>query len=202
MGSSPTGPTFGIFVETRVATCLQYTSTVIYPLLTERLSIEPLTLSDLEPFVRYRQDPEVARYQSWEPSYSQNQALELIESQEGVSLPSPGNWLQLAIHDRTTAELFGDLAIHALENEANCFEIGFTISRENQNKGFAKEAASRLIEHLIAEVQAKSFIATPDARNKASIALLLSLGFRQDVSKSWTEEFKGETVRVLYLQRG
>lgn len=180
---------------------LQYNSDVTYPLLTERLSIEPLALSDLETFVKYRQDAEIARYQSWEPDYSREQALELIESQVGVSLPSPGNWLQLAIRNRNTGELVGDLALHALEKEPEGFEIGFTISREHQNRGFAKEAASRLIEHLITGVHAKRFIATSDARNRGSIALLSALGFQPDIVKTWTEEFKGETVTVLYFQR-
>jgi hypothetical protein len=31
--------------------------------------------------------------------------------------------------------------------------------------------------------------------------LLLSLGFIQDPSKSWIEEFKGETVTVYFFER-
>jgi RimJ/RimL family protein N-acetyltransferase len=180
---------------------LQYTSKVIYPLLTKRLSIEPLTTADLATFVEYRQDPEIARYQSWDASYSMAQALELIESQAGVVLPEKGDWLQLAVRDQKTKELIGDLAIHAVAEQEHCFELGFTLARTHQKKGFAKEATTKLLEHLTSEAGAKKFIATPDARNKASIGLLLALGFSQNSTKTWSEEFKGETVTVLYFEK-
>ena len=181
---------------------LEYTSKVIYPLLTKRLSIEPLNTADLATFVEYRQVPEIARYQSWDTSYSKAQALELIESQAGVVFPEKGDWLQLAVRNQKTKELIGDLAIHAVAEQKDCFELGFTIARNHQKKGFAKEATSKLLEHLTSESGAKKFIATPDARNKASIGLLLALGFSQDSTKTWTEEFKGETVTVLYFKKG
>ena len=68
-----------------------------YPILTERLSIRPLAMVDLDTFVSYRQDPEIARFQSWETTYSKNQAIDLIESQAVSVLPKKGEWLQLAI---------------------------------------------------------------------------------------------------------
>ena len=172
-----------------------------YPLLTERLSIEPLALSDLEPFVKYRQNPEVASYQSWDDSYSIAQGRELIESQAGLLLPESGQWLQLAIHDRKTGNLFGDFAIHRMENELNCFEIGFTVASQFQRRGYGKEAAEKVLDYLVTQAGAKKFIATPDSRNQASIRLLLALGFEQRQEKTWTEEFKGETVAVFYFEK-
>jgi RimJ/RimL family protein N-acetyltransferase len=201
VGSNPTGPTHRVRAS-GFELLFEYTSKVIYPLLTDRLIIEPLALADLETFLEYRQDPEIARYQSWDSSYSKAQALELIESQAGVLLPEKGNWLQLGLHERTTSELIGDLAIHAVAEQKDCFELGFTIARNQQKKGFAKEATSKLLEHLTSESGAKKFIATPDARNEASIRLLLALGFSQDPTKTWTEEFKGETVTVFFFERG
>ena len=181
--------------------CFEYTSSVIYPLLTERLSIEPMALSDLEPLVKYRQDPDVARYQSWDASYSVDQGLALIESQSGVLIPEKGDWLQLGIRDRNSGLLIGDVAIHALADQSDCFEIGFTVAKEFQGFGYAREAVNKLLEYLVTEEAAKTFIATPDSRNEASIRLLVSLGFQQNESKTWTEEFKGETVMVFYFEK-
>ena len=171
-----------------------------YPLLTQRLSIEPLGIQDLAKFVAYRQDPDVARYQSWDVSYSDQQALDLLKSQQNVSIPSAGNWLQLAIHNQTTGELLGDLALHALDQEGLSFEIGFTLARVNQGKGFAREALSRLIQYLFAEVGAISVVANCDQRNSSAIRLLLSLGFKQIPTKSWTEQFKNELVEVNHFE--
>lgn len=170
-----------------------------YPLLTQRLSIEPLGKQDLAKFVSYRQDPDVARYQSWDVSYSEPQALELLESQQNVSIPSAGNWLQLAIHNQATGELLGDLALHCLDQEGLSFEIGFTLSRENQGKGFAIEALKRLITFLFEELRAVTIVANCDQRNYAAAKLLLSLDFKKDASKNWNEFFKGEDVTVEHF---
>ena len=171
-----------------------------YPLLTQRLSIEPLGKQDLAKFVAYRQDSDVARYQSWEVSYSEHQALDLLKSQQNVTIPSAGNWLQLAIHDQETGELLGDLALHSLDQEGLFFEIGFTLALANQGKGIAREALSRLIQYLFAEVGAISVVANCDKRNLSAIRLLLSLDFEEIPSKSWTEQFKNELVEVNHFE--
>jgi RimJ/RimL family protein N-acetyltransferase len=170
-----------------------------YPLLTERLSIEPLAQSDLESFLAYRQDPEIARFQSWDPSFSKERAIELIESQAGVVHPSEGEWLQLAIHNRATGELVGDLALHALAENSTSYEIGFTISKQYQRQGFAREAAIALIGNLSFQ-GAKKFTATTDSRNAPSIKVLKALGFQHQPAKGWIEEFKNELVTVEYFE--
>jgi RimJ/RimL family protein N-acetyltransferase len=172
----------------------------LYPLITARFSIEPLGIGDLSAFVTYRTDPEIARFQSWDTDYSESQALALIQSQAGTSLPEPGDWLQLAVHDSTTGQLLGDLALHQVEDEESVFEIGFTFARQFQGRGFAKEAASALIAHLFQQQNASRVIAATDSRNLPSIKLLLALGFAQNPARGWTEEFKGEFVSVDFFE--
>lgn len=170
-----------------------------YPLLTPRLSIEPLTLRDVAEFVRYRQDPETARFQSWDTSYSSQQGVDLVQSQEGVVIPAPGNWLQLAIHDRETGELLGDLALHTIDTAEPSFEIGFTLATKHQGNGIAREAVRRLLDFLFDELRAISVCASCDSRNAPSITLLLALGFENRPTKNWTENFKGESIVVNYF---
>lgn len=170
-----------------------------YPLLTKRLSIRPLSDSDKDSFVAYRQDPEIARFQSWDTTYSLQQATDLIKAQSGLELPTRDEWLQLAIHEILSGDMVGDLALHNLQNEDADYEIGFTISKEHQGKGFAKEAASRLIDFLFLDHDATKLIAQTDQRNIASMRLLNSLGFLQDPAKSCNEDFKGEQVTVDYF---
>lgn len=172
-----------------------------YPLVTERLSIWPLGLHDLEVFVGYRQDPEVARYQSWSPDYSQTQAGQLIEGQENQTFPVPGDWLQLGIHLLGSTQLIGDLALHNVEGELGCFEIGFTLASSFQGMGYAREAASALVINLEQKHDAQRLIASTDARNLASISLLNQLGFAHDPNRDWEEFFKGEDVKVLFFEK-
>ena len=140
-----------------------------YPLLTPRLSIEPLSILDLETFVSYRQTPEIARFQGWDTSYSREQAVELINAQQGILLPELDDWLQLGIRSRETDELLGDVALHALDTENRGFEIGFTVAPKHQGKGFAREAASKLMSYLASEVGAQKFVASSDRRNAPSM---------------------------------
>ena len=182
---------------------------MVYPLLTDRLSIEPLAMRDSAAFVTYRQDPEIAHFQGWDASsFSQEAAEELIGAQPATQLPEPGKWMQLAIHSRVDGVLLGDLALHRLEAGAEgtagpSFEIGFTLARSHQGRGFAREAASRLLEHLFTDgVGARSVDAATDRRNVSSVKLLTSLGFQQDQQpgRTTTELFKGEMVTVDYFQ--
>ena len=172
-----------------------------YPLITERLSIQPLALADLETFVEYRQDPEVARFQSWDTSYSHSQAEELIQSQNGVLLPEKGNWLQLGIHLGVSGELIGDLAIHRLDTESLEFEIGFTLARQFQGHGYAREALLALRDYLINEVGITKLEASTDRRTLSSIKLLETVGFHRVQARTFSEEFKGEIVTVDVYSR-
>ena len=171
-----------------------------YPILSERLSIKPLVMADIDTFVAYRQDPDIARFQGWEITYSKNQAIDLIESQAGLLLPEKGGWLQLAIYKLVGQEHVGDLAIKWVEEEDSTFELGFSVAKQHQGQGYAKEAASTLMTYLVSEAGANKFIATTDSRNTASIKVLSGLGFQQNISKGWTETFKNEVVDVEYFE--
>jgi len=162
---------------------------------TDRLQISPLQAEDLDAFVSYRQQPEVARFQSWETDFSKEQGLKLIRSQAGMSFPPSGEWLQLGVRAKSSGELLGDLALHSLDRK-NHYEIGFTIAMEYQGQGFGKEAAARLLSFLFDVRGAEKVEANTDSRNIASIRLLTALGFRQQLDTSWVEEFKNETVTV------
>ena len=174
---------------------------MIYPIRTRRLSISPLTKLDLEQFVAYRQDPKVAQFQSWDTSYSEEQALKLIDAQVNVEWPEPGEWLQLALHLNEGAELLGDVALHRLAEDPLTIELGFTLASKNQGFGYAKEAIAGLMAIIIETRGAKKFLAHVDERNLRATNLLRSLGFLQILDKRWTEKFKGETVIVDYFEK-
>jgi RimJ/RimL family protein N-acetyltransferase len=171
-----------------------------FPLRSERLTIQPLTLEQLETFVGYRSDAEIARFQSWDAPYSASQALELIQSQKDMHLPPKGEWLQLAILLIDSGEHIGDLALHYLDEPGFGFEIGFTIAKGFQGRGFAKEAVAELVSCMTQELKAQRIVATSDRRNLPSIRVLNHLGFAQRTDKSWDEYFKGEDVTVDYFE--
>ena len=58
-------------------------------IVTERLRLRPFQVDDLEASVAYRSDPEVARYQSWDDSYSMTDAQSFLTSQRQLELGQP-----------------------------------------------------------------------------------------------------------------
>ncbi len=147
-------------------------------LTTARLTIEPLAAADIPEFVAYRRRPEVARYQSWTPDYSEEQARDLVASNP-AGLPAMDDWLQLAMHH--DGRLVGDLAVHSLPVG---YELGVTVGE--QRKGYATEGMTALIAHL----GASRVIAFSDSRNVAVATLLTRVGFSRDSQEP--DFFKGE----------
>jgi RimJ/RimL family protein N-acetyltransferase len=157
---------------------------------TERLILRRCVDSDLVQFLAYRNDPEVARYQAWE-SYTEHEASAMIEELKSLQPGTPGEWFQFAIELKETAALIGDCAL-TVEQDGRQAEIGFTLSREHQGKGYAQEAVSCLLDYAFGDVGLHRVVAITDRENDPSIALLERLGMRREgcfVQNAW---FKGK----------
>jgi RimJ/RimL family protein N-acetyltransferase len=154
--------------------------------------IDPLVEADVPGFLAYRQDPAVARWQSWTPEYSRADALRLISGQPTSELPDAGGWIQLALRSRDAGSLLGDVAIHRLDSQPGTFEIGITLAVASQGRGLAFEALDRVLEFLFIENAAHRVVAQCDARNEPVARLLRRVGFRQESRQVDADFFKGE----------
>ena len=158
----------------------------------ERLILRRFTDSDLAQFLAYRNDPEVARYQAWE-SCTESEAAAMIEELKALQPGAPGEWFQFAIELKETGDLVGDCALN-VEQDGRQAEIGYTLAREHQGKGYASEAVSRLLDYAFGDLGLHRVVAITDRENKPSFALLERLGMRQEgrfVQNAW---FKGRWV--------
>jgi len=165
-------------------------------LTTERLRIEPLAEADIDAFTAYRRDPAIARYQSWDPSYSTADAARLVAGQPTTGLPAAGDWLQLALHDAADGRLVGDVAVHRLAGQPATFEIGVTLAPAEHGRGLGGEAVTAVIDALFATHGAHRVVAECDARNDAVHALLARAGMRQESRQVDADWFKGEWTTV------
>jgi RimJ/RimL family protein N-acetyltransferase len=155
----------------------------------ERLILRRFDDSDLMPFLAYRNDPEVARYQAWE-SCTEHEASAMIDELKSLQPGTPGEWFQFAIELKETAALIGDCALK-VEQDGRQAEIGFTLAREHWGKGYASEAVSRLLDYAFGNLGLHRVVAITDRENEPSIALLERLGMRREgcfVQNAW---FKG-----------
>jgi RimJ/RimL family protein N-acetyltransferase len=161
------------------------------PILTERLAIGRLDASDAEVLFRYRSDPEVGRYQAWEPK-SVGEVQAFILDQATVELATPGRWTQLGLYDRESGRLCGDLGVHVLERDPRQVEIGITLARECQGRGLATEALRAILEYLFVTLGKHRVIASADPRNGPCLALLERLGMRREAHHVESLWFKGQ----------
>jgi RimJ/RimL family protein N-acetyltransferase len=172
-------------------------------ILTERLRLRPFAADDLAAFVAYRSEPEVARYQSWDTSFSMADAERFLASQQDVELGTPGGWVQLAAVDRRTGELCGDCAVHVVADQPGTAEVGVTFAPAHQGSGLASEALGAVITELFATHGLHRIYAQADDRNTAVHRLLERLGFRCEARLVEADWFKDEwtTLRVFALLR-
>jgi aminoglycoside 6'-N-acetyltransferase len=166
-------------------------------LVTERLVLRPLQAADLPALTAYRSDPEVARYQSWEPSFSLADAQELLETQGDRRLGRAGDgWVDLMAVDRGDGTVHGDVAALVHTDARATAEVGVTFARSAQGRGLATEALGALVDELFRTHGMHRVHAETDERNPAVHRLLERLGFRCEgvlVDADWC---KGEWVSL------
>lgn len=158
---------------------------------TPRLLLRHFTDADLIPFLAYRNDHDVARYQDWE-GISEPEARAFIREQKTIQPGVPGQWFQIAIELKETRTLVGDCALKISKHDDRQAEIGYTLSHAYQGKGIASEAVSCLLDYVFMTLELHRVIAITDCENAASVALLERLGLRREghfIQNIW---FKGK----------
>ncbi len=138
---------------------------------TDRLIIRRFALDDAAAFHRYRDDPEVARYQGWDSPYSRQQADAHVADFVAAPVFNPGDWTQLAIERVVAPGLIGDIGIR-LEPIEPTAELGFTIAREHWGNGYGREALNAVAELLLDDIELERVVAFTHRANLSSIKSL------------------------------
>lgn len=144
-----------------------------YPLRTERLVLRVMRTTDAAPFAAYRNEPEVARYQSWDLPFTEGDALSVLSGQDDRDDVTPGQWTQFAVE--RDGELIGDVCAH-VDDSGGVAEIGFTLARSEQGRGYASEAVRALVHDLVQRVGVGRVRAELDPENIASQRVLENVG--------------------------
>jgi RimJ/RimL family protein N-acetyltransferase len=161
-----------------------------FKLKSARTIIRQLRDSDFEPFLQYRCDPDVARFQLWD-SFSQQDAVEFIKKHKSAQPGTPGEWIGLAIALEKTGDLIGDCAFKISDEDPAQAEIGFNLSPRFQGRGFATEAVRCLLDYLLCELDLHRVTAVTDCENAAAVALLERVGMRREGHFLQNVWFKG-----------
>lgn len=186
-----------------------------------RLVLRHFQASDAPALYRYRNDPEVARYQGWNPpSEAEARAFVLQQSRQPPAVPNV--WLQLALELKTGEHMGGDTARGATvggetvgdvafkTDGAGQAEFGYSLARAFQGRGYMTEAVGRLLAYLFTDLGLHRVTAHADVRNGASHRLLGRVGLRREghfvenhfLRGEWTSEYAYALLAREWRARG
>ena len=151
--------------------------------------IRRLARADLPAFQSYRSDEAVGRYQGWS-ALTEPQALAFLDEMSKAVWAPRAEWLQLALADRETGSLIGDIGI-CVTPDGTCAELGFTLAPPFQGRGLGTEALLDTIGLLFGHSPVVRVICITDARNTPSIRLLERAGMKRVATAEAV--FRGET---------
>ncbi len=163
------------------------------PILTERLILRPLAPGDADAMFQYRSDPEIQRYQSWEQG-SVEEVRDFIADHVEIGIDTPGRWYQLGLFVRDSGDMAGDCGIHVQADDPRQVEIGITLARASQGRGFATEALKAVLGLLFTKLGKHRVFGSVDPRNAPSLALLERVGMRREAHHVESLWFKGAWV--------
>ena len=164
----------------------------LLPIRTPRLLLRHFVATDLEAFQAYRSDPEVGRYQGWEPMPEED-ARQFLALQARQQYGAPGVWLQVAVTRRDSGAVIGDLGLCATSDDPAIVELGFTLAKSAQGQGYGSEAVEGVVQALSRQPRVAGVVAITDARNAPAIALLQRAGFVLETTRAAT--FRGEACQ-------
>ena len=110
-----------------------------------------------------------------------------------LSDPASQPWLLRALVVRESRAVAGYFNFHGPPGEENWVELGYTIEPNQRRKGYATEAAVRMMTWAADEHGVEKFRASVSPSNLASLGMIAKLGF-QEIGTQWDEIDGEETV--------
>jgi RimJ/RimL family protein N-acetyltransferase len=142
---------------------------------TERLVLQPLRPAHAREMVGVLDDPVLYRYTGGDPPPLEDLEKRYAEQARGRSDDGSQLWFNWIVRDRASQEALGYVQA-TVEIGARCADIAWVIGSRHHSRGFAREAASAMIDWLsIRGVTAVTAHIHPG--NKPSQAVARAIGF-------------------------
>ena len=145
-------------------------------ILTERLTLRPLTMADAEAIYLYGSDPEVTKYVIFETHRSIEDTKVFLQSTlDQYAKHEPAS---LGIELSGNGKLIGSIGYLNWNKDHSRIEIGYALSRDFWNNGYVTEAAKGLIDHLFSESDLVRIEARCRPENIASARVMEKAGMK------------------------
>ena len=156
---------------------------------TPRLILREFCADDFEALYEIESRPETARF---EPEKSADDVRQYLEQ---AALQAP---VQPRVHYRFAITVRPDDSVRGLVGMARNiemtrdWEIGWMVHPDEWGKGYASEAARRVLDFAFNELDAHRVIAFCDVENRASERVMQKLGMRREAHMRQTHLLRGE----------
>ena len=105
---------------------------------TARLRLRPLTMRDDRDMFRYASDPEVSRHVLWEAHASPRETRSVLRA--AIRQYRAGDPSSFAIERLSDHRMIGTIGFMWINCEHRSAEVGYSLSRDCWNQGYATEA--------------------------------------------------------------
>ncbi|WP_336733847.1 GNAT family N-acetyltransferase [Chryseobacterium sp. VD8] len=166
---------------------------------TERLLIRDIILDDKQAVFNYRSDAEANKFQSWIPETLED--VEQFIERNNKEFNQPESWYQVLITEKDTKAVIGDIGIHFFGSENLQAELGITLNKDFQGRGYASEALKGVINFLFSDLKKHRIMASIDPENIDSLKLMERIGFRKEghfvKSLFWKNNWTDDVIYAL-----
>ena len=167
-------------------------------LTTARLLVRDLVAVDWRDLLAIESDPEVVRYQPFEPRTAED-AHSYVDRAVLSAMAVPREAYDLALTAREANTVIGRCGLHITNAEAREAVVWYMLQRSLWGRGYIPEAMRALVDYGFTTLRLHRVWADCDPRNHPSSRVLEKLGMRREahlVENAWV---KGEwTDSLIY----
>lgn len=147
-------------------------------MLTRRLILRPVRMSDAQDLYEYSRDPEVARHVLWDAHRSIHQTRAYIRYLlRQYRSCAPGTFV-IALRD--TGKVIGTIGFMWVQTENRSAEVGYSLSRAYWNRGFMTEALTCVLEFGFTRLNLNRIEAQHECDNPASGHVMRNAGMKHE----------------------
>lgn len=145
-------------------------------MLTQRLILRPVRMSDAQDLYEYSRDPEVARHVLWDAHTSIHQTRAYIRFLlRQYRTCAPGTFV-IALRD--TGKAIGTIGFMWVQPDNRSAEVGYSLSRDYWNRGIMSEALAAVVAFGFTRLNLNRIEAQHECDNPASGQVMRHAGMR------------------------
>ena len=165
---------------------------------TPRLVLREYSEDDVPAVLAYQSDPRYLRYYPWDERTLED-VQRFVRTFIDWQIESPRRRFQLAVLLHETSQLIGSCGVRRKPDDDTEADIGFELSPEHWNRGYATEAATAMARLAFRDLGVRRLSSWCIAENTASSRVLEKLGMSQEGRVTSAEHFKGRDWDTLHF---